>query len=310
MNGERFLINGQEIFIRGVVGEIVEDISGTVRTFPKSLDIDTETLVNGFLGNLALKTREIHENLSQAFLILNFLEGRHFETLSEQEKRGRIYEISSDDPEILNRRLENYYKEFLFENHPVNAWEKFVKACQVFKASIDQTGVSADFPCVFELTRLDLPRLSPDTRISRNDRYLANTALATFMALAIGMFSKNETWSDFLERPEIVVVEPANWQKFHKIRKEQPAVIVGQQRGVRGPDGKMLVCYRGVPYYFSAPAKYPNTYVEISLRTDLEDFNDSLANMLDQGKAFPLMAIDIPTEVMREEITGTRNSLQ
>jgi hypothetical protein len=248
-----------------------------------------KTLITGFREDLSRERKFLVSCIvpgADTYDVAKAIKGNDFISMSPEDRINTITQIDSIPPNkrgsLVNETVSKLYKEYESSDSSV-AWEKFVKAYKLFNVNSKKThDFSGNFPYfdINDHTKIILPFI-PDNNRPVDSRLclLENTLIQTELSRSIGILNKDETWPEFIRRPNIRVM----------INDRYPA-----------SDLRIVLCEMkesGIKWWelVNVPTKYPgvksritfdrNQYVSIS--------NESLDFKIENGELSPKIELKI-----------------
>lgn len=292
-----------EVIFKGVVAGIISDVLKGIESLPEGFD--REDLKFELANAFKKEYQSLQISLWRARRVLRFCLGQGFSSLTPEEQRGKIYEVSDKDPEILKRKLEVLYAEYQAsgDDH-ADKWSKFANAFAVFGGSIDRgydCRIVANFPVVFRACMVRLPDSPRDLDYwATEDERQENTVLQTSIARSIEVLGDRGSWERFLKSPLIQIIPPDAWQIFHSREEDSPSLVQGIQKGSGWKGLEPL--HQGMSFYYSSPTKYEGVRAHIEFTTPISGLDSSLDDLLRENKSTPQISLKIPTEVMFQSV--------
>ena len=263
----------------GLLGEIYRDVARSIDSLAgDKFETEEKRDLKRRLSLEILQTRSsVSNRMDSAYKILGLIYGEDFLTHKDEEKRRRIYEISSasSPDDVVNVALEEAYRRYQESRSSTRLkWSHFVKLYQVASGKSRDHNFEASIPRVSRVAHITLPNYQ-----SEYDMKL-NTTLQTAYAKGIGLFNPQDDWDSFLTRDSIIVVAPGDLDAFVATVHKNPSAVVGMQE----------------PSFYHVPTKYEGAYATIQF--SLLEGEKGLVEKIKSGRATPEISLSFPTDIL------------
>jgi hypothetical protein len=289
-----------------LLSQIKTDISAAIKSFP---NIPQEKLIMNFNDILLEHKGRVSEILSpetKGYGAMDAIWGNAFTSLPLKEKIDTYIRLRKLDDnmknELATQTVTKLYEDYLKSKKPLSngAWEKFVKASQVFNTyCLDGKFISHYQDDFFsEAFGINLPKIADESFRAwispTKEDYLRNTKLQEEFAKITGILRPDEMWTDFVHRPNIKIVNFG-----YRAGDSDKDLILGELRTSYTDSfnlGGMPNCY------FNVPTRHQNVMSTIIFDkpSDNQKYNDKLDSLIQEGKLTPRIMLVIPAAEFAE----------
>lgn len=204
----------------------------------------------------------------------------------------------------LQRNLLLLYEEFQ-RDYTGQAWGEFVREYQ--KAKEASSDGKVKFYSNPRRLCFELPRVSPHDfdgnclPVPNAEKTKRNIEYTTGLARELGVLDKDETWADYINRPEIYLVGMNDYKKAERIYMLSCVLKDYDYPGIEGSNIIQRMEHKDinmVEFPYAPSEKFPGIALGIKFYPVKYRDTTPIEQLIKDGKAYGIMSFSVPTDIL------------